>query len=169
MSFLFRAFQLSFGLCQEKFEYAQRVERTLLDIWNDLREQYFPNHPHLNDYKIIWSERKHRRTLASCNVERKRISVAPVMKLPEANQYLEALIYHEMCHAVLGMPERVNGRRRIHGRDFKNLEMLHHGIPHLDRWIANGGWIAAARKYNRAMTRKRNAENAMLRRSRVNG
>lgn len=158
MRLLFRAFQLSFGLATKPLAESPS-ERSLSDIWRALHEKFFAEHAVLKEYKLTWSTRKHRRTLASCNVARKRISVAPVMKLPEAAQHLEALLFHEMCHAVLGKPKRVNGRRQIHGREFKLLERLHPEIPALDRWIASGGWYAAARKYNRANRSKRGSLN----------
>lgn len=68
------------------------------------------------------------------------------MSLPESQPYLEALIYHEMCHAVLGPPKIVKRRRIMHGRDFKALEKRHPEIKLLDTWIKAGGWSMAAKK-----------------------
>ena len=73
----------------------------LRSVWSELQFHYFPNREDILSYTLVWSGKKHRRTLASCNVERKRISVAPVMELEQARPYLPALLYHEMCHAAL--------------------------------------------------------------------
>ncbi len=125
----------------------------LHERWTALRAAYFPNQPELDAYRIVWSTRKHKRTLASCNVYRRRVSVAMAMTLPEAEPHLDALLYHEMCHAALGVPKRAGGRRILHGREFRELERRHPGIVLLDRWIIDRGWSAAVRKFNRAAAR----------------
>ncbi len=71
------------------------------------------------------------------------------MQLVECREHLPALLYHEMCHAVLGKPEVVGGRRKIHTREFKELESRHPSISNLDRWIKQGGWFAVARAHRR--------------------
>lgn len=68
------------------------------------------------------------------------------MSVPQSKPYLEALIYHEMCHAVLGPPKVVRGRRVIHGKEFKALERLHPEIKALDNWINSGGWNLSVRQ-----------------------
>ncbi len=115
-------------------------------IWDNLQQSYFPEVKELNEYRIVWSNKTQTRSLASCCVRKKVVRVANAMNLEESSQFLEALIYHEMCHAVLGPPKIVNGRRIMHGKDFKSLEKRHHGIPALDHWIKIGGWSNAVRK-----------------------
>ena len=155
MNFLFRALQLSFELYATRELLPVPPASTLEDIWARLATSYFPEHLLLQEYTLHWSTRRHRRTLASCNIERKRISVASAMQLPEARPHLEALLYHEMCHAILGIPIRTNGRRNIHGREFRALERAHPGIAELDRWILAGGWAASTRRYNRSQGQRR--------------
>jgi len=118
-------------------------------IWLRLHETYFPTHTGLREFTVVWSTRRHRNTLASCSVDTKRILVAGAMAELRARPFLEPLLYHEMCHAVLGKPEKVNGRRVIHGAAFKQLEQQHPGIADLDMWILSGGWHATVRGYNR--------------------
>ena len=36
--------------------------------------------------------------------------------------FVASIVNHELCHAALGEPERVGGRRRVHGADFRALE-----------------------------------------------
>lgn len=131
---------------------------SLKDEWLFVRKTYFPDRPDLDDYRVVWSTRRHTSTLASCNVERRRILVAAAFQLEEAKPHLEALLYHEMCHAVLGRPKRVGRRRVIHGRDFRELERRHPGIPELDRWIKLGSWHTATRKSRRIELNRRRRE-----------
>ena len=109
-------------------------------IWVSLRMKYFPRRPELDNYEVSWSTRKQTRTLAACNVYYKTVKVAPAMKDPEAALYLEPLLYHELCHAVLGNPKVVNGKRIIHGPDFKALEEIHPAIEPFNDWLNCGGW-----------------------------
>ena len=152
------ALQLSLEFLTERFSRPalhapaiQAVPETpdLNAIWRRLSEAYFPNHESLQEFSVVWSTRKHRNTLASCSIEAKRILVAGAMAELRARPFLEPLLYHEMCHAALGKPEKVNGRRVIHGSAFKELELLHPGIADLDMWILSGGWHSTVRGYNR--------------------
>lgn len=118
----------------------------LEELWSNLRQQYFPENPKLNQYRIIFSKRHQTRCLASCDVYSQTVRVAKAMKHPEALIHLEALLYHEMCHAHLGKPRVVNGRRIMHGRDFKELEKRHPQIKRLDLWIKSGGWSKVVRE-----------------------
>jgi len=125
----------------------------LRECWEKLRLTYFPDQPELELYSIRWSDRNQRSCLASCNLEKRRITVAKVLDHPSCHSYLEPLIYHEMCHAALGPIKKVNGRRVIHGREFKLLERRHPGIAELDRWIKLGGWFNAVKQHRRRKTR----------------
>lgn len=125
----------------------------LVELWRRIRRDYFPDREEIDSYRVVWSEREHTSTLASCNPVRRRVSVARAMKQPGALPHLEALLYHEMCHAVLGKPEVRDGRRIIHGKDFKQLEVRHSGIPALDQWIKEGGWRDAVRAERRGAAR----------------
>jgi hypothetical protein len=129
----------------------------LPELWKELRRNYFSERADLDEYLIVWSTRRHKSTLASCNVERRKVLVAGVFQLDEARPYLEALLYHEMCHAVLGKPPIKNNRRIMHGKDFYALECRHPGIPELDRWVKLGGWREAAKRYRRIQTTQKRA------------
>ncbi|MCC6954958.1 MAG: SprT-like domain-containing protein [Deltaproteobacteria bacterium] len=111
--------------------------------------QYFPDRPDIDDYRVVWSKTVQKSVLASCNVQHRRIRVAPSFQRIDCTPFLEALLYHEMCHAILGDPPRVRGRRVLHGKDFRELEVRHPGIPNLDRWILEGGWRLAVQRHRR--------------------
>ncbi len=118
-------------------------------LWEELIGQYFPEQPELKDYRVIWSYRRHTSTLASCHSERRVVRVAAIMQHVEALPYLEPLLYHELCHAALGPIKVKNGRRVVHGREFKLLERRHPGIPLLNKWIKSGGWHRLVRHQRR--------------------
>lgn len=120
----------------------------LISIWNDLVDTFFPFEQELKNYKVVWSGRVQTRCLASCNIQKKVVRVAPAMRLPESEPYLEPLLYHELCHAVVGI-KIIRGRRKIHTPEFKNLERQHPQIPLLDAWIRSGGWTKAVRREKR--------------------
>ena len=119
----------------------------LRQMWISIRQHYFPAQPELDTYSLSWSYRNHRCTLASCNVDRRRILVAHLMRYPEAISFLEPLLFHEMCHAALGKPKRRGRRRILHGREFRALERQHPRIVELDGWIKAGGWHRLVRLY----------------------
>ncbi|MEZ4753348.1 MAG: SprT-like domain-containing protein [Bdellovibrionota bacterium] len=116
-------------------------------LWCQLRREFFPDRPDLDNYTVYWSGRRQIRTLASCNIEDKRIAVAKELNYLEQNRWLSPLLYHEMCHAYLG--HTVAGSRgkrgRWHGKEFRELEARHPGVKELDRWIRGGGWSTAVR------------------------
>lgn len=145
---------------------APKPGERLDEIWSRLARTFFPDHPEIPLFRIRWSARSQRNCLGSCNVEARTVNIAKVLDNPEYYRLLEPLIYHEMCHAALGKPRVVNGRRQMHGRDFKALERRHPGIAELDRWIASGGWHAAVRKARRASGAQHRRSTLGIRRSR---
>lgn len=116
----------------------------LIEIWKRLRIEYFPDRADIDSYSVGWSRRSQRRTLASCNIDRRRVVVARELRGEECRRWLEPLLYHEMCHAVLGKDvEYYRSKRAWHGREFRDLERRHAGTSELDAWIRSGGWRRA--------------------------
>jgi hypothetical protein len=122
-----------------------KEDHDLCEIWHKLRRRYFSDLPHLDQFTIVYSTRNQKRVLGSCSLHSQRVTIAREMKHPEAQIHLEALIFHEMCHAALGIPPKKNGRRTYHGKDFYHLEAMHPGIPLLDLWMKSGGWSRVVR------------------------
>lgn len=132
----------------------------LRHIWLSVRSEYFPHRHDLDEYVVVWSARPQKRTLASCNIKKQRVQVAREMDHEAAIEMLEPLLYHEMCHAVLGMSVvREKQRSQWHGRDFRALERRHPLMPELDKWVKNGGWQSAVRsdRSRRSWDSRRNA------------
>ena len=100
----------------------------------------------MTDYRVLWSKRRQKRTLAACHIEKRKVVVAKELCHPKWERWLDPLLYHEMCHAVIGeKPEIRNGKRLWHGPQFRALERRHPGIQEFDRWIREGGWLSAVR------------------------
>ncbi len=121
--------------------------RELLAIWAKLHQQFFPGHEILAQYNLFWSTRPQKRVLASCDIIGKRVRVARELARPEYERYLSPLLYHEMCHAVIGREvETRNGARLWHGPQFRALEANHPDSSMLQAWITEGGWATAVRR-----------------------
>ncbi|NLF25578.1 MAG: SprT family zinc-dependent metalloprotease [Deltaproteobacteria bacterium] len=112
----------------------------LQQIWDNLIDNYFPEQKQLTSYTVAWSKRRQKRTLASCSVSRRRISVARELNHPACQALLEPLLYHELCHAYLAQFKYLR-----HGKRFQTLEALHPKMRELQDWIQTGGWAKAVR------------------------
>lgn len=118
----------------------------LLKVWMNLRAEYFPDRPELDTYVIAWSSRSQKRVLASCNIRQRRVVVARELFEPSACRWIAPVLYHELCHAVIGEGVRVRGgKRQWHGADFRRLEAMHPDIEAMNAWIRSGGWAMAVR------------------------
>ena len=118
----------------------------LYGLWAKLIKEYFPHRKDLLRYRVVWSTRNQKRTLASCNVHSQKVIVARELNHQKCYRWLEPLLYHEMCHAVLGdkVPQK-NGKHQWHGKEFKALEQRHPEMSPFDAWIKQGGWSRAVR------------------------
>ena len=64
----------------------------------------------------------------------------------EFDHWLAPLVYHEMCHAVIGLNvKKTNSRRSWHGREFRQLERRHPQMAEFEAWTKSGGWMTAVR------------------------
>lgn len=125
------------------------IQEDLKDIWLRLRHEYFPEQTEIDNYDVKWSDRNQKSLLASCNIAKAKVKVAKALDHYSCKEIIEPLLFHEMCHAALGEPKVVRGRRIMHGRDFKALERKHPKIPLLNAWIRDGFWDKAVRRYRR--------------------
>jgi len=120
----------------------------LKEIWHELAQNYFADSKDLPKYHISWSSRRQKRVLASCNIRRKCVRVARELRHPDSKEWLEPIIFHEMCHAVLGEAVEKRGRKRAwHGPSFKALESRHPRTHDLKLWIKTGGFSKAVRAH----------------------
>jgi len=119
----------------------------LFSVWANLIKEYYPERTDLLTYNITWSSRRQRRVLGSCNIKTHRVRIAREMQHPECAQFISPLIYHELCHAVLGDSlKRLEQRIPWHGKEFRELEARHPQSADLTNWIRSGGWAKAVRR-----------------------
>lgn len=140
---------------------------TLKSLWCKVRSSYFSERSDLDHYRVIWSTRKQKRTLAACFLETKTVRVAQELKHPDCQVWLEPILYHEMCHAYLGNGGKKQGQRQSwHGKEFKALEKRHPTTAALDHWIRNGGWSKVVRsdRARMAWVRRKLKDEVVLRR-----
>lgn len=124
-----------------------RQDQRLREIWDQLHREFFPEHQHLATYTIAWSSRRQKRVLATCFPTKLIVKVAAELYDDSYHEWLAPLLYHEMCHAVLGIQRTPCGRKHIwHGAEFRALERRHPKISALDAWIKSGGWSQAVRR-----------------------
>jgi hypothetical protein len=120
----------------------------LRSVWTTLRAEYYPERPELDSYVVTWSARPQKRVLASCNISRRRVVVARELFEPSACRWVAPVLYHELCHAVIGAGVHLrSGKRQWHGAEFRALEARHPDIPAMNAWIRSGGWAMAVRSH----------------------
>jgi hypothetical protein len=89
---------------------------------------------------ITWgrhSGRRRRRSirLGSYRKEQNLIRINPALDAEFVPEYVvEALVHHEMLHAVIPVRKGTNGRRIVHGRDFRAREQKFHGCREAKEW-----------------------------------
>lgn len=89
---------------------------------------------------ITWGRRPARRRrrsirLGSYRKEQNLIRINPALDagfVPAS--VVEALVHHEMLHAVIPVRRGENGRRVIHGREFQAREREYHGCLEAKKW-----------------------------------
>jgi hypothetical protein len=139
-----------------------RSDEFLHNLWTSLRTEYYPDRPELDSYVVAWSSRAQKRVLASCNIRRRRVVVARELFEPTACRWIAPVLYHELCHAVIGEGVHLqSGKRQWHGAEFRALEARHPDIPAMNAWIRSGGWAMAVRSHR--------ARQAWSRRKAMNG
>jgi hypothetical protein len=135
----------------------------LKKLWLELRTQWFPTRPDLDNYNVVWSRRSQKRTLASCSIEGRKVTVARELKYKEHAMWLKPLLYHEMCHAYLGpRVMKKDNKKQWHGKDFKLLERRFSETKSFNHWVNSGGWIKAVRsdRAKRAYARRATTQRA---------
>jgi hypothetical protein len=75
--------------------------------------------------KLCWTARRTYRQMGSYDPQEHSIRISKTMDDPTIPPFvIEYVMYHELLHAVLGLP-RVNKRVVMHSRRFKELETLY--------------------------------------------
>jgi type II secretory pathway pseudopilin PulG len=138
-----RAYMESHGVQRERksrvdpaiFEHQTKgFTYNLQDIFDTLNRGYFQGT--IKSY-IRWGHCASKTSYQTTRVDKDGnpfhlITISGVYDSPQVPQYaIYGLVYHEMLHIAIP-PRSVNGRRVIHGRDFKAAERK---FPFYDQWI----------------------------------
>ena len=155
-------FQLSFFSLFRKtsprvnLDFQTESDSLLYPIWCDLQEEYFPSLRRIQDYRLEWSKRNQLRTLATCHIDKKKVIVARELNTTECQCWLPPLLYHEMCHAVIGRKLSRDRRKHIwHGPEFRALEAAHPEMAAFNAWVKDGGWQKAIRSHRARQAHQR--------------
>ncbi len=112
----------------------------LQQIFDRLNANYFENQVEAD---ITWGKsgnkrRKRRQShiqLGSYNERLKRITIHPNLDRENVPAFfVEAMVFHEMCHQVVGSKKDHNGANRHHTREFRNLENQYPYCLEAKRW-----------------------------------
>jgi hypothetical protein len=73
--------------------------------------------------ELCWSPVRARRLLGSYHERRDRLIISQLFDSPRIPAFvLDFLMFHELLHKFLGIGKRNDGKRLVHGRDFRKLE-----------------------------------------------
>jgi hypothetical protein len=113
-------------------------------VYHQLRHQYFPNRPDVDDYKVVWRDQPMQTkngasslydTLAYIEYGTRTIHIGREMSHPDAVQWLAPLIHHELCHAIL--VEFLKPNDDAHAEWFMRINSQH---PQADEFKQWHGW-----------------------------
>jgi len=100
---------------------SQGMHRQLADSFQRVNETYFS--AQMKQPELCWSPVRARRILGSYQERSDRLIVSRVFDSPNVPLFvLDFLMYHELLHKFLGVGRRGDGKRCMHGPDFKELE-----------------------------------------------
>ncbi|MFP4163957.1 MAG: hypothetical protein ACLFQB_08845 [Chitinispirillaceae bacterium] len=121
----------------------------LKQIFNTLNRAYFGGE--IESY-LRWGQNRSKISYQTCRIDRNGnlfnlITISGIYDSPLVPEYvIYGVMYHEMLHIAIP-PRTVNGRRVIHGKDFKKAERKY---PFYDLWIEweqeNMGKLLAPKK-----------------------
>ncbi|MCG3173698.1 MAG: hypothetical protein GMKNLPBB_01899 [Myxococcota bacterium] len=108
-------------------------------VFDDLNMRYFAGK--LGALRITWSRdggRRRRRSIRLGVYEEgaKLIRIHPALDQDFVPyQVLASIVFHEMLHAVV-IPDRKNGRRHVHNKQFRKLEAFFPHHKESENWIS---------------------------------
>lgn len=114
--------------------FTARSRPDLEALRDDLARRYFEQ---TVDIPVCWGRETHGRrsmTFGSYDFRHQRIRIHPRLAQPDVPGYfVEAVLFHEMLHHVLGY-ERSRGRRVLHSRRFRDWESRYEHAEQARHW-----------------------------------
>jgi len=95
--------------------------RSLEESFQRVNNEYF--HSKLEQPELCWSPVAARRVLGSYQERKDRLIISQVFDSPKVPLFvLDYLMYHELLHKFLGIGRRSDGKRCMHGPEFRAIE-----------------------------------------------
>ncbi len=90
----------------------------------------------LEQPELCWSPARARRILGSYQERTDRLIISQIFDSPKIpTVVLDFLMYHELLHKFLGIGRKGNGRRNLHGPDFRALEKQYGHFDEVQRFL----------------------------------
>jgi len=102
-------------------------------LFDKINKTYFENN--LAVKYLGWSKNKSYTRLGYYDQERNLLVISKIFdsrKVPQ--NVVEFLLYHEMLHIMLPS-QKINGRRKIHTNEFRELEQRFPDFKQIEKWI----------------------------------
>lgn len=97
------------------------VHRSLEESFQRVNVAYFESQ--LEQPELCWSPVRARRILGSYQERSDRLIISQLFDSPKVPLFvLDYLMYHELLHKFLGIGRRNDGKRCMHGKEFRELE-----------------------------------------------
>jgi len=86
--------------------------------------------------KLCWSPVRARRIVGTYEEQRDRIVFTRRLDAKRIPEYvLDFVMYHELLHKALGTRRGENGKRRMHGPEFRRLERRFPRYREAEEWL----------------------------------
>lgn len=124
---------------QTQFAFPEQGKHfNLREIFDKLNARYFRNR--LKGYQIVWGQKRKERpsyeiVFGTIQEEDRMIRIHPLLDrsfIPK--WFVEYVVYHEMCHAVVPDRYTPSGKRIIHHEGFFEMERKFHWFKRAKRW-----------------------------------
>jgi hypothetical protein len=97
------------------------VVYSLEESFERVNREYFQSQ--LEQPELCWSPVRARRVLGSYQERNDRLIISRLFDSPRVPQYvLDYLMFHELLHKFLGIGSRSDGKRCMHGPEFREIE-----------------------------------------------
>ena len=118
-----------------KKQKAHILDIKLLESVKSINANYFDNTCNIS--VIYWTPHPSKRTLGRYFDSDQSISISSYLNSKDVPEIvINYIIYHEMCHQVFS-PYILDGKRKVHHKEFKKAERKFKGFLEAKKWIRN--------------------------------
>jgi hypothetical protein len=113
--------------------------RSLDESFERVNSEYFKSQ--LEKPELCWSPVRARRILGSYQERYDRLIISRVFDSPHVPMYvLDFLMFHELLHKFLGIGRRNDGKRLMHGREFREIERSFKYFDQAEAFLKQQSW-----------------------------